>query len=636
MTYKTSVCNFCGTGCGLFLKTDGNTVTGVAPMKAHPVSKGKLCIRGWHINELLNSNSRITKPLVRKNGKLVEVSYQEAIDYTASQLAKYKQPHLEIGVMASARSSNEHSFVLSKFAEEALKTNITGIRSDSGHRHSMESIAHAFGYPGAVGKLTAIDKADYILIIGTDLTRQNPIIGGNVHYARMRGARVVTICSTKTQIAELSNKHFQQKPGNKGLLISALAKALYSVRTVNRTIPENVVQINGYADYAETLRTISSVMLEKASGISYEEIENEAQHIAKANSIVILFSSGISGLDRKTIDAITNFGLLTGKMDNPNSALIPVTGISNLQGAYDMGLVAKNRDDAVFNCLKEDSSGLKALIMVDHDDGVTRYRKRLQKLEFVVYIGAFINPMMELANVVFPISWVTETDGTYTCADRRVQLIRKITEPLPGVLCSWQLYQQLANKLGCNWDLKSSENIFSMIREKIPSYSELSYERLDKHFGAHWRVDAFHQKKQFNRVFITYPEVTTSAAYPFALMVGKAQHYWHQHNLMRKTLIPRREYDAMLLLYPKGYIEISPDDAKRLNVRDKWVVRVSNREGHSMDIAVRISDTVQNGTAYVPYFIKNQIFDFLEANDSALTAGEESVVPIRIEDISRV
>lgn len=635
MSYKTCVCNFCGTGCGQFLKTDGKSVIGVAPMKSHPVSKGKLCIRGWHVNELLKSSSRITKPMIRENGVLREVSYDEAIDYTALQLAKYKLPHREIGVMASARSSNEDSFILGKLANEAIKTGISGIRSDSGHRHSMESIRSTFGYPGAVGKLTAIDKTDYILIIGTDITRQNPIIGGNIHYARQRGARVVTICSTKTQIAELSDKHFQQQPGNKGLLVSALAKALYGVRSVNRTIPEDIINTTGFADYAETLRTISSVMLEKASGISYEEIEAEALHLAKAQSVVILFSSGISGLDRKTIDSITNLALLTGKMYHLNSALIPVTGISNLQGAYDMGLVAKDREDAIFNCLKDKSSLLKAILLVDHDDGVTRYRDRLKQLEFIVYIGSFQNPIMDLANIILPITSFNESDGTFTCTDRRVQLIRQITEPSADVLPAWKLYEKIANKLGCKWNLVSAENIFEQLRKEIPSYVDLNYERLERNFGAYWKPEAYPQKRQFNNIFISYPEVHTSASFPFALMVGKAQHYWHQNNLMRKTLIPRREYDAMLLLYPKGYIEICPEDAKLLNVRDKWLVRVSNREGHGMDIAVRVSESVQRGTAYVPYFIKNQIFDFLEANDEAIIAGEESIVPIRIEDMSR-
>ncbi len=115
-------------------------------------------------------------------------------------------------------------------------------------------------------------------------------------------------------------------------------------------------------------------------------------------------------------------------------------------------------------------------------------------------------------------------------------------------------------------------------------------------------------------------------------MVGKAQHFWHQHNLLRKTLVPRREYDATLLQFPQGYVEISAGDAKRLQVRDKSPVRVSAPAG-SMKTAIRISDDVQDGSACVPYFINEMISDFLVSNDQAFSAGEDAIIPIRIEKL---
>ena len=120
--------------------------------------------------------------------------------------------------------------------------------------------------------------------------------------------------------------------------------------------------------------------------------------------------------------------------------------------------------------------------------------------------------------------------------------------------------------------------------------------------------------------------------YPFALMIGKAQHFWHQHNLMRKSLIPRREYDATLLQYPQGYVEISAADAKRLQVRDKWPVELKSPCG-SMRTAVKISDDVQDGSASVPYFINEMISGFLVAHDRAVTATEDAIIPVRIEKL---
>ncbi len=633
MNYKACVCNLCGTGCGQFLKTNGKAVLGVSPSIGHPVSKGKLCIRGWHVNELLNTNDRITTPMIRSNGKLRPASYDEAIDWVIERMRDFSGPSGEIGVLASARSSNEDNFALTRLARDIFKTDVLGVGAEAGHHNSMAALTHAFGYPGAIGTLTAIDKADYILVVGTDITRQNPVIGGNIHAAQMRGARVVTICSARTQIAKLSTKHYQQKPGTKGLLLNALAKALYAVRTMNHDRQANLDAIPGYADYIAALRSISSVALENASGIRYEEIEEEARYLNMAKSVVIVFSTGISGLDKQTTEIIANLALLTDKMDHEHSALIPVAGISNLQGTYDMGMTGKP-GKSVFRSLADARSPLKALFVVDHDDGIIRNRDRIENLDFVVYCGAFKNPFMDLADVILPLTSFNQTDGTYTASDRRVQLTRQNTENLSNSLPGWNLYQLMAEKAGQYWGYCDAAHVFTDIAKRVPSYADLTHDRLGRGYGLHWDPKGFPTagKKKFHAVRIEYPKPKTSEEFPFALMVGKAQHFWHQNNLMRKTLIPRREYDQTLLLYPQGYVEICPDDAKKLKVKDKWTVQVTCSAGTTMKIAVKVCPDMQPGTAYIPYFIKNMISDFLIKYDDAFSAGEESVIPVRIEE----
>jgi predicted molibdopterin-dependent oxidoreductase YjgC len=633
MNYKACVCNLCGTGCGQFLKTDGNRVLGVAPVIAHPVSKGKLCVRGWHVHELLNTNERITTPLIREDGALREASYEEAIALLAGRVSGLDGASGEIGVLASARSSNEDSFALRRLTREVFRTGIHGVGSEAGHRNSMAALNHAFGYPGAVGSLASIDHADYILVVGTDITRQNPIIGGNIHAAARRGARVVTICSARTQIAKLSTRHFQQKPGTKGLLLNALAKALHALRTVNHERIGHIDRLPGYAQYIDALRSISSVALEAASGIRYEDIEEEAQLLDRAKSLVILFSSGISGLDRATIEAITNLAVLTGKMDDEHSALVPVAGISNLQGSFDMGMSGEP-GNSVFKHLADRDPALRALLVVDHDDGIIHFRERIEALDFVAYCGAFRNPFMELADVVFPLAAYNEADGSYTAADRRVQLTPRNTAPRGDCGPGWSLFQRIATALGADWGYRSVEDVFADLAKAAPGYANLTHARLARGFGRHWDPKGFATagRKRFHPVHIEYPRAPTSDEFPFALMVGKAQHFWHQNNLMRKTMIPRREYDQTLLLYPEGYVEISPEDARMLKVKDKWRVQVTSSTGTSMKIAVRISEDVQPRTAYIPYFIKTMISDFLIRYDNAFSAGEESIIPVRIEE----
>jgi anaerobic selenocysteine-containing dehydrogenase len=120
--------------------------------------------------------------------------------------------------------------------------------------------------------------------------------------------------------------------------------------------------------------------------------------------------------------------------------------------------------------------------------------------------------------------------------------------------------------------------------------------------------------------------------YPFLLTVGTDNHFWHTNNIMKKTHIPKREYNALLLLYPKGLVEISAEDAARIGVRDKRPVKVVSASG-SMQVSAKVSADVRPGSVYVPYFVEGMIPGFLEAHGSLLAGGEDSVVPVRIERV---
>jgi formate dehydrogenase major subunit len=124
------------------------------------------------------------------------------------------------------------------------------------------------------------------------------------------------------------------------------------------------------------------------------------------------------------------------------------------------------------------------------------------------------------------------------------------------------------------------------------------------------------------------PEV--SPEFPHMLMAGKAEHFWHHNNIMQRTFIPKREYNATLLLYPEGFVEISNNDAGKLEVRDKWTVKMTSARG-AMDVQVRISEDVRDGTAFVPYFIRDMIERFLMPHEKSI--DEDSVIPVKIERV---
>ena len=120
-----TTCVYCGCGCGVYLHEDKGRITGATASRNHPVSRNNLCVKGWHLHEFIHSRDRLSEPLMRKNGELVPVSWEEALDYTAKELTRLQNTYgsQALGVLSSAKCTNEENYLLQKFTRAVLKTN---------------------------------------------------------------------------------------------------------------------------------------------------------------------------------------------------------------------------------------------------------------------------------------------------------------------------------------------------------------------------------------------------------------------------------------------------------------------------------------------------------------------------------
>ncbi len=120
-----TVCCFCGCGCALYLRVENGCVTGSAPSRNHPVSKGNLCVKGWHIHEFVHHPARLKRPMVRQNGELVETTWEHALDAAAEGIRNVLERYgsQTIGALSSAKCTNEENFLLQKFVRAVLGTN---------------------------------------------------------------------------------------------------------------------------------------------------------------------------------------------------------------------------------------------------------------------------------------------------------------------------------------------------------------------------------------------------------------------------------------------------------------------------------------------------------------------------------
>jgi predicted molibdopterin-dependent oxidoreductase YjgC len=127
MDFQTvnTTCSYCGCGCGILLEVLNENVIASLPVKTHPVSEGSLCIKGWNIHEFIGNETRLKTPLMRKNGELAPVSWDEALNAAAAGLKKVVDQYGPdaVGVLASAKVTNEENYLIQKFTRAAIGTN---------------------------------------------------------------------------------------------------------------------------------------------------------------------------------------------------------------------------------------------------------------------------------------------------------------------------------------------------------------------------------------------------------------------------------------------------------------------------------------------------------------------------------
>jgi formate dehydrogenase major subunit len=672
MNYQHGVCTFCGTGCGHFLKVDGDRIEGVFPSQGHPVSKGRLCVRGWNIHELLSSYERITTPLIKKNGSFTQASYEEAIDCLVSRLGSYPSASLSpIGFLASPRSSNEEAYLLMRLARAVFRSSNISLALAAGHRSSLDILHAGTGLAGMTGSLEQISSADLIMVVGFDITRRNPIIASEIHKAGLAGAQIITVDRLRTQMARLSNVFLHVCPGTIKLALAGLAKIIIERDLVDADfVASHTEQFETFAGFLKGLRLD---YLEQGAGIGRDELARVAAALANAEAAMAFFPSGISGLHEDTITLLYNLMLMTGHVGREACGINPVTGLNNLQGVYDMGMAPDlltgfqpladqqviGRFNSTWNTSLSPEPGLqlpsllmhypgalKGLVVIDYDEQIIPYVEYLKKLDCIAYVGSFKNSFMQHADIVLPVATYVEQDGTFTNTERRVQLSPRKINPLPGVLPAWQLCMQIASRAGQNWPYASPSAVMDEIARLTPAYAGISHAKLGAGFGIQWPCDEHNpegtpfldittqtRKLRFVPIRTDLPVPVASVDFPFILIIGKEPHFWHQNNLIHKTYIPHREANATLLDFPEGYVELSPQTAGMLQVRPGRQVRVVSQQGQ-MTVSVKISDDLLPGVAYAPYFVRDMIADFLMGHYEILQQGSEAFIPVQIEKVA--
>ncbi|MFY9749322.1 MAG: molybdopterin-dependent oxidoreductase, partial [Methanoregula sp.] len=425
--YVPSTCPYCGNGCGVNLVVKDGKFVGISPWHRNPVNEGKVCIRGNKSYEFVNNPDRLVSPLIKKGDKFEEASWEDAYKEIANAFKAVKGD--AIGVVASARNSNEDSFVLKNFAANVLKTANIDYCGRRCNADAVKGLADAFGNGATTNSLADLGEAKAILIIGSNPLEENPLAGRRIILAKLNGAKIIVADARTTATARLADLHITCNPGTGVALVNGIITAIVKAGKEDKDYIAKHTKDFEKAKAAAASCTPDAVA--KAAGISADVVTKAAEIFAAAQPAAVVTSAGAGSGD--LIRALANLQMVTGNVGKAGSGVNLLRGKSNAQGAADVGAVPGEGGLTVPAMIDAAAAGkIKALYVVGENiaSAGAHVSDALSKLDFLVVQDLFMTETAAKANVVLPSASFAERDGTVTNAERRVQRIRKAIEPV--------------------------------------------------------------------------------------------------------------------------------------------------------------------------------------------------------------
>lgn len=671
-----TTCPYCGCGCNFYLDIIDGEVIGVTPA-THSINKGRLCVKDWNAHEFIHNTDRLKKPLIKKDGKFVESTWKEALNFVADRLKDIKDGYGgdSLAVLSSAKCTNEENFLMMKFARAVLGTNNIDNCARLCHAPTVSGLTMAFGSGAMTNSIDEVTCADVILVIGSNTTGAHPLVGSEIVRAIENGSKLIVVDPRITPLAKFADIHLRVRLGSDAALLNGMMNVILSDGLEDKEFIKD--RTEGFEKFCKTVERYTPEIVEKISRVRAGALKSAARMYANAERGMIIYCLGITqhitGTDN--VLSLANLALLTGNIGKEGTGVNALRGQNNVQGACDMGAlpdvytgyqpVADERtrrkfEDAWKVPLPKDG-GLTVIEMMDaasdgkikgmyvigenpmlSDPDINHVRAALEKLDLLIVQDIFLTETAELADIVLPACSYAEKDGTFTNTERRVQLVRKAIDPICGK-DEWMIVCEIANRLGYKMNYESSRQIMDEISKLTPIYGGIYHRRLE-YGGVQWPCPVKDHpgtrylyengfpngKGKFHAVKYKLPDEMPDEEYPFLLTTGRVLVHYNTGTMTRRSGTLNREV-------PNGFVEINPADAKEIGVFNGQKVKVLTRRGN-ISINAMITDVVPEKTLFIPVHFSKEITNVLtnSALDPISKTPEFKVCAANIERVDDV
>ncbi len=666
-----TTCPYCGVGCQLALQLKGDRIIEVLPQQENDVNQGQACVKGrFGIAEFVQHPERLTSPLVKRDGKFVETTWDEALDIVTSKLASYNKD--EVALISSAKCTNEDNYVAQKLGRAVLGTNNIDHCARLCHSPTVAGLVTAFGSGAMTNSIQEIGDAACILAIGTNTTVAHPVIALEVERAVFNGGKLIVANPREIGLVRFADLWLRHNPGTDVALLMGMMRVIVDEGLLDSSFIEE--RCENFDVFKESLKDFELDSVERITGVPGEKVAEAARMYATNKPATLLYAMGITQSSHGTdnVIATANLAMLTGNIGKPSTGVNPLRGQNNVQGACDLGALPdvypgyqavadpaiREKFENAWGCNLNPSPGLTLIEMFEaahkgqikatyligenpvlSDPDTNHVRESIKALEFFVVQDIFLSETAQLADVVLPSTSFAEKDGTFTNTERRVQRVRKAIEPVGDSRPDWQITCQIAQRMGAKgFDFEHPSQIMDEIASLTPSYGGINYNRLEDG-GLQWpcptqehpgtpilHTEIFTRGKgRFTPLEYKPPMELPDNEYPLILTSERSLYQFHTGTMTRKV-------KGLNIIHGEELVEINPGDASALGIADGEMVKVTSRRGEVVAKA-KVTEVSPTGVVSMDFHFAESPINQLTnpALDPVAKIPEFKVCAVRVE-----
>ncbi len=671
-----TTCSYCGVGCNLETSIKDNKVVAIDTPKETEVNAGHTCIKGRYAFGFYDHPDRLKSPLIKRNGKFEEVSWDEAYEFIKKELNKITKengPDSVAGI-SSARCTNEENYVFQKMIRAVIGTNNIDCCARICHSPTAWGMQQTFGTGAATNSTEDVYHADLFMVIGANPTNAHPVTGAKIKQQTMKGKKLIVIDPVTTELANLADYHIKLRPGTNVAVLNMMLYFIVKSKMYDKKFVET--RTEGFDIFVREIEKQNVDELANIAGVDKQQVKEAAIAYATARNAMEFHGLGVTEHTQgsKTVMLIADLAMITGNIGRPGVGVNPLRGQNNVQGAADMGCQphqgagyfsvddkkVQNFYTEKYGAVHPTKAGLKipqifdgainkevkALWIIGEDVVQTdpnsaHVINSMNSLDLLVVQEIFMSETAKLATVVLPGTTFLEKNGTFTNTERRIQRVNQAAKPLPGTKPDGLIITEMMQKLGYNQPLYNADQVLAEIANVVPFFKGVTRERLGK-FGLQWPVQEdgtdtkilhketfkFGKGKLKNFDWQETPEIENNKKdYPLILTTSRNLQHYNAATMTRRTNNINIVNEDILLVHPK--------DAEKRGLNTDDIGRLYSSRGE-VALKIEVTDKVKEGIVFTTFHFPEHMVNMVTGNgkDEETMCAEYKVSSVEVQKIS--